>query len=257
MRNMHKYEELFPDEFEAEFSRAPVVYCSFGPIEYHGPHGGLGMDFLKGYDICLRAAEISGGIVYPVLPVAPSSKKTRRAIHESSGTSRPSIFFSDEVCEKLYRELFDIFAEDLGFRVCVVMGSHSPAGKLAVKIAEEFPSSGKMRVIPAGSLSHNRDLVDKEYERLGIKRINHGGAWESSMLMACNPEFVSPEKLKTIPPGPAEKKTIEVYGAHVLPTYEEISKVSVEFGELLVQKAAERIAAEVSEALDEIRGAGN
>ncbi len=61
MRNMHKYEEIFPDEFEAEMKRSPIISFSFAPVEYHGAHGGLGMDLLKGYDICLRAAEISGG----------------------------------------------------------------------------------------------------------------------------------------------------------------------------------------------------
>ncbi len=77
MRNMHKYEEIFPDEFEAEMKRSPIVYLSFAPVEYHGAHGGLGMDLLKGYDICLRAAEISGGIVYPVVPAVPAGDPQR------------------------------------------------------------------------------------------------------------------------------------------------------------------------------------
>jgi len=30
------------------------------------------MDPVKGYEMCLRAAEISGGIVFPMMPIAPS-----------------------------------------------------------------------------------------------------------------------------------------------------------------------------------------
>ena len=71
MRNLHKYEELFPDEFDAELKRSPIVYCAFGPVEYHGAHGALGMDPVKGYEMCLRAAAISGGIVFPgVIPIS-------------------------------------------------------------------------------------------------------------------------------------------------------------------------------------------
>ena len=76
------------------------------------------------------------------------------------------------------------------------------------------------------------------------------------MLMASNPEFVNPEKLKTIPPGTFEKWNDEIYGSHVRPYYEEMSKVSVEFGERLVQTAAERIAQEALQALKEM-GADN
>lgn len=252
MRNMHKYEELFPDEFEAEVKRSPIVYLSFGPVEYHGLHGGLGMDLLKGYDICLRAAEISGGIVYPVVPVAPAGDdkplhpvvESRDELRAGGRRRSPSVFISGDACRRLYSELLEVFAEDIGFKVCVVMGSHGPAGKLAAEIAGESGEVNGMKILAAGSLTHNRDLVDEEYRKLGISRISHGGMWESAMLMASNPEFVDPGRIKGDPRGPHEKRAIEKYGAHVLPTYEEISKVSVEFGERLVQTAAGRIAEE-------------
>jgi creatinine amidohydrolase/Fe(II)-dependent formamide hydrolase-like protein len=251
MRNLHKYEELFPDEFAAEVKRKPIVYCSFGPVEYHGPHGALGMDYLKGYEICLRAVEISGGIVYPVLPIAPGGNPlmNRDKLRAISKISYPSVFTSAELCEKLYAELFETFAEDIGFKVCVVMGSHGPAGILAKKIAAENPSLKGMKIIAAGSLSHNQDLIKAEYARLGIPRISHGGMWESAMLMVSNPELVDPEKLKAVPPGPAEEYSDKKYGPHTRPHYGEISKVSREFGERLIQTAAERIAAEALAAL--------
>ena len=72
MRNLHKYEELFPDEFDAELKRSPIIYCAFGPMEYHCAHSALGIDPVKGYEMCLRAAVISGGIVFPMIPIAPS-----------------------------------------------------------------------------------------------------------------------------------------------------------------------------------------
>ncbi len=241
MRNLHKYEEIFPDEFEAEMERSPIIYISFAPVEYHGPHGGLGMDLLKGYDICLRAAEISGGIVYPVVPVAPPGNPQAGRLHS------PSVFISFETCDKLFRELLEVFAEYIGFKVCVIMGSHGPAGKLAREIAGESGEIKGMKVLAAGSSTHNRDLIDEEYGKLGIARTSHGGMWESAMLMASSTEFVDPEKIKGDPLGPPEERTAR--DAQIEADYEEISKVSVEFGEKLVQTAAERIAAGALELL--------
>ena len=71
MRNMHKYEELTPFEFNQEKERASIIYVSAGPMEYHEECNVLGIDPLKGYQWCLEAAEITGGIVFPMLPVAP------------------------------------------------------------------------------------------------------------------------------------------------------------------------------------------
>lgn len=251
MRNMHKYEELFPDEFEEEIKRRPIIYISFGPVEYHWPHGGLGMDLLKGYEICLRAAEISGGIVYPAVPVAPGGNPplNREELRARGKLFSPGIFISVEACEMLYSELLEAFAEDIGFKVCVIMGSHAPAGKLAKKIAGEGKQIKGMKVISAGSMTHNRDVLNEEYRKLGIEKPRHGGMWESAMLMASNPEFVDPEKIKNAPYGEYEKHTIEKHGSGKIPSYEEISKVSREFGVRLVQAAAERIAAEALEAL--------
>lgn len=253
LRNMHKYEELFPDEFKAEIERSPIIYLAFAPIEYHGRHGGLGMDLLKGYDICLRAAEISGGVVYPAVPAAPEGKQlmSRDELRAAARLYSPGVFISAGACERLYNELLEVFAEDIGFRVCVIMGSHAPAGKLARKIAGGRARVKGMKILAAGSMTHNRDVLNEEYGRLGIARVNHGGMWESAMLMAVSPESVDPEKIRNAPLDPDSMHAKEKYGAYQipLPAYEEISKVSVEFGERLLQAAAERIAAEALELL--------
>lgn len=264
MRNLHKYEELFPDEFEAELKKSPIVYCAFGPMEYHCAHCVLGIDPVKGYEMCIRAAAISGGIVFPMVPFAPSvamdangfvmdKPANRSDIRNAAKTFYPSVYTSIEVCEKLYYELFENFAEDIGFKVCVVMGAHGPAGTLAKKIAGENPVFKGMKIISASSLSHNQDLIESEYKRLKISRISHGGMWEAAMYMACNQEFVDPEKLKDARGGSYEEYISKAYGRKALPSYEEIKKVSLEFGERLVQAAAERIATEALKAFEETR----
>lgn len=262
MRNLHKYEELFPDEFAAEFKRSPIIYCPFGPMEYHGPYNALGIDPVKGHEMCLRAAAISGGIVFPMIPIAPNvpvgpkgfiadRPANREDIRHEAALFLPSIYTSIEVCEKLYYELLENFAEDIKFKVCVIMGSHGPAGTLAKKIVAENPVFKGMKLLMAGSLSHNRDLIEAEYKRLGIARLSHGGMWEASMFMACNPEYVDADKMKNSVPGAYEEFMFRTHGRQTVPDYEEIRQVSLEFGERLVQVAAERIAAEALKALAE------
>jgi len=63
VRNMHKYEDLRPEEFKAELDRTPIVYWGCGLMEYHGLYNALGIDSGKAYEICVRAVAISGGIV--------------------------------------------------------------------------------------------------------------------------------------------------------------------------------------------------
>ena len=43
-RNMHKYEELTPYEFDQEKKRASIIYAAAGPLEYHEECNALGID---------------------------------------------------------------------------------------------------------------------------------------------------------------------------------------------------------------------
>ena len=158
-RNMHKYEELTPFEFGQEKERASIVYVSAGPLEYHEECNILGADTNKGYDWCLAAAEITGGIVFPMLPVAPAfgggnymtQEKLRSQYKlphhrdeyaDNFGSLYPSIFFSSEVCKMMYKELLDMLADEIGFKLCVFVGSHGPAAWMIKDIVIE-ESNGK------------------------------------------------------------------------------------------------------------------
>ena len=149
-RNMHKYEELTPYEFDREKERASIVYVSAAPLEYHEECNVLGADTNKGYDWCLAAAEITGGIVFPMLPIAPAGHRPHRSREElrgrygdphfreeyaeSFGSMYPSMFFSREACYGVYEELLEMLALELQFKLCVFVGSHAPAGQIIKEI---------------------------------------------------------------------------------------------------------------------------
>ena len=139
-RHPHKYEELLPEEFYEEQNRASIVYLPIGAPEEHGLQNVLAVDPWTAYEVCLRAADHSGGIVYPIIPFAPaghpswSHEELRR---RAADGAPPSCFVSRELCKSLYIELMETLA-DLGFKVCMACGGHWPAEVLLKEIDKEL-----------------------------------------------------------------------------------------------------------------------
>lgn len=274
-RNMHKYEELTPCEFNLEKERASIIYVAAGPMEYHEECNALGIDPLKGYLWCLAAAESTGGIVFPMLPFAPGGASPfasredlrKRAAEVKFGeyTAQPllypSVMTSREVCRELYLELLETFADALKFRLCVFFGSHGPAGAMIKEIvaaANGNPAEYQggyqkitgdfhgMRVMAVGSLDYNLDLIQAFNAEKGIRRISHGGLWETSINYAINPEFFQPKYLDP-------EKYPQHYGAlpeeHfegcLRPSRSEYRKFDPVFAEKIFQVTAERFAEDV------------
>ena len=271
-RNMHKYEELTPYEFDREKERASIIYAAAGPVEYHEECNALGIDPCKGYQWCLDAAEITGGIVFPMIPFAPAGKLPSRnweqlreelkTPHFSEYTELPllypGIFTSAETCRALYLELLETFAVELQFKLCVFFGSHGPAGAMIKDIVDEFngrPDTVEkkdfgffhgMGVMAVGSLDYNFDVVKAYYAEHNIERVNHGGLWEASINYAINPEYFQPELLD-------ETKYPQHYGAlkeeHFegckRPVKSEFRKFTPEFAAELYQTTVRRFAEDV------------
>jgi len=250
-RNTHKWEDLRPEEFFREQERVPVVYWACGPMEDHGLQNALGVDPEKAYEICLRAAKETGGIVFPLVPFAPAGAPPLSREEIKSGKHQlfpPSLFVSVELCRGIYMELFESMAA-LGFRVCVAFGGHGPAATLLQKIAGELDGHlGKMAIITCGSLTYVKDLVKREAHG-DPNPTAHGGKWETSMNMALGPERVDLSRVQHIDASPIPSQSKGRAPAHL----KAIEASTAAFGEELMNTAARRLAAEVRKAL----GKGN
>lgn len=283
MRNMHKFEDLTPYEFEQEKSRASIIYVSIGPMEYHEECNVLGIDLQKGYHWCLKAAELTGGIVFPMLPVAPDGapmyswhdikhewNKVKFGEYTPEPMLYPSMMFSKEVCKMLYREMLETFANLHKFKLCVAIGSHGPAGDLIKSIVEEENAKNGtaheksplqavkgefqgMKVMAIGSLDYNLDLVDQFYKEHGIIRVNHGGLWETAMNYAVNPDYFHPEYLdgSKYPQTYGELAETHFNGC-VRPVKSEYAKFTPEFAEALNNVTIQRMSAAVKDFYNEI-----
>lgn len=240
MRHPHKWEEMLPEEFYEEFDRAPIAYWGCGAMEEHGLQNALGTDPYTAYEICLRAVEISGGILFPPVPFAPAGVPGYSREELRSGEKKlypPSLWTSRELCKQLYVELMESMA-DMGFKVCMAHGGHWPADLLLQEIEQEKGGQiGEMKFWGGGTVHLLRDVVATEAEKDPMIT-GHGMMWETSLVMAVRPDWVDlaraqrinenplPSQLKG---SPAEKLT-------------HIANANLEFGNQMLNIAAERMA---------------
>ena len=256
MRNMHKYEELFPEEFEAEKQKSPIVYCVLAPVEYHGRCNALGLDVTKGYEIALRCAEITGGIVFPIIPIATvgydpkrNLRCERKELAEKCHTPGwyPSVLFSAKTCEMVYNEILDIFAQDVGFKVCVALGTHGSSSSLLNKIHKD--NNGiihGMKLLPVGSFTHNTDFTSEYCEKHDMTVGNsHAGTVETAWHMACNEEYVNFNEFNK----PCNERFRDY--VDVRRNRDELEKSSIEFGKKIIKITSKRIAKEALKLLNE------
>jgi len=201
-RRSHKYEELLPEEFYEEFRKSPIAYCGVGIVEEHGLHNPLGTDLFQGYEVCLRAVEISGGIVYPPIPFGPGGHPALSRSELRSGTKYmypPSFCVSREVCKQLYIETLETLA-DLKFKSCIAFGGHWPCDFLLQEIQRELGGRvGPMRFWGGGMCSIIPDIMDGKKNPLGV---GHGMMLETSLMMAMYPELVDLPRAKRLKDNP-------------------------------------------------------
>jgi creatinine amidohydrolase len=60
-------ELLRPQQIEAALADRSLIYLPLGTIEWHCRHLPVGLDALTAHGLCMRAAERTGGLVWPVL----------------------------------------------------------------------------------------------------------------------------------------------------------------------------------------------
>lgn len=239
MRHPHKWEEMLPEEFFEEFDRTPIAYWACGTMEDHGLQNALGTDPCIAYEICLRAVNLTGGILFPVMPVAPagypgySREELRSGKHE---LYYPSLWVSREICKDLYIELLESMA-DLGFKSCIAFCGHWPGDMLLQEITKEKDGRiGKMRFWGGGT-SILGDVWSAEAEKdPGIN--GHGMMDETSMNMAVRADWVDLPRAKRI----NESLIASQLKGQPQAMLDKIADANVEFGNRMLNVASERIA---------------
>ena len=193
------YEELTPNEFEARLSQAPIAYLPLGTLEWHGLHLPLGADGLQSRGLFCELARRVGGIVLPMLFVAPDLTR------EVDGTTYIGMDFwsrpegeaprqlpgsAYHVSDELFHELLDGIMAQLkraGFRIVVGHG-HGPSMRAFNGIVEEMKEKYGLTLLTAQS----KEAV------IGLQS-DHAAANETSIVMHFHPDLVDMDALNPDP----------------------------------------------------------
>jgi len=172
-------ELLRPHEIRDRLAERSVVYLPLGTIEWHCEHLPVGLDALTAHGVCLRAAALDGGIVYPPL-------------HYGTGGGHGAYPWTVMMpgaaeIEGLLRHTLKRF-ETLSVRLVVLFTGHFADEQIALikAISATWNVTGHMSKALALSINEVKGAA------LGP---DHAGMFETTLLGALWPERVDVSRL--------------------------------------------------------------
>jgi creatinine amidohydrolase len=226
-----RYAELLPHEFEVRLRQRPVGYLPIGTLEWHGPHGPLGADFIQAGAILERAARRFGGIVFPPIWVGPdaiAAEDGGRTLVGMDGYSTPprqlpgSLYW---VPEGLFLQLIEailVQAKRAGFR-CIVAEGHGPSRDAFGRLSKTWRRQHGLHLLCAA-----------DFPGEWATQNDHAGRNETSILMAVSAESVDLAQL----PENGDDRSIGIIG-------EDPRNSTAALGEELIEKTLSLICAKL------------
>ena len=251
---MVEYHRLRPRQVVARRRQLPVAYLGLGILEWHGLHNPLGLDGVKAHGVACHLARRIGGIALPPLywgdnrgeicerhldpalwetPIDPLDHAA--AIMEHMELTKAAFAADAERSQRhggweLWQRLMlhILFqTETLGFRLIVAIPGHYPLfGPLQQAIDRYYQEGGACRVFA---------LTDGLYSAEGNAG-DHAAAFETSLLMALEPELVDLSELDpdltqpnvgvALGPDPRTHASAE-YGRRILARFEELTREQI------------------------------
>lgn len=200
MEEIVHYAAMTPAVFRRRLADAPIAYLPLGTLEWHGEHLPLGSDGLQAQGFFERLAHRVGGIVLPMLFLAPDM---RFHIGGKDYYGMDYFGFPGDEARQLDGSAYwvpdDFFAELLGhclaqlrragFRVVVAHG-HAPSVQCVYANREDWEARYALSIFSCWR--------EDESDGLGIQT-DHAGENESSLMMAMYPHWVHMECLDPNP----------------------------------------------------------
>lgn len=193
-----------PQEIARRREACPVAYVPLGTLEWHGLHNPLGADGLQAEELALRCARLSGGVVFPtvyygesragsLLETDPNLGKgvaERLGLMDGQLDAARQPYTDFQQIEHYQHHLVHLLAEAASYGF-----------KLAVFVVGHYPLLDHAR---AAILSYNQWAYDKTWDKMNAWAFadfqllgdlyprpgDHAGAWETSHLLASDPETV-------------------------------------------------------------------
>jgi creatinine amidohydrolase len=195
----HRRAELLkPRQFWTLLKETPVIYQPLGTIEYHERCSPLGTDTLKAWGVCLRAADISGGVVLPpifwgidLFRRRQPNEPIRRGMDSTAGFRLPGSTYQlrDETYYNLLVDVVEECFESGAELVVLLTGHNGPTQEHMVRrVAAEFNDETDREIVYA---TNDLELLRREEALPG----GHGGLYEALMAEAFKPGIVDLDEL--------------------------------------------------------------
>ena len=254
MATANCYERMRPAEIVKARKACPVAYLPIGTIEWHGLQNPVGLDAIKAHLLCQRCATATGGMVFPPLWYGESRSE---GLMEATAADAEDICklmelppenFAPERARFSVREQYDNYQrlllhmlteiQNLGFKLVVILAGHYPLidhARAACHLFHQARFNNK-RAQMLSWVFTGYELVKDEFPEAG----DHAGFWETSLLMALQPELVD---LSTLPNDPK----VNIVG--VL-SERPVQESSAEYGERAIARIVEKVGAQVKHRLE-------
>ncbi len=187
-------ELLRPGQIAQEMARCPRVWLPLGTIEYHSHHLPVGLDGLQAHGLCLDAAALVGGLVYPPLWWGTGG----------GHGDYPWTIMMPEAAEIAAILGFTLRRlQQLGVRQAVLFTGHFADEQLAMiaGIADQWNAGGAvMRVLALGVNGNAKAPLPPD----------HAGLFETTLLGSYHPDLVD---LSLLPPPKANEAREDPFGA--------------------------------------------
>jgi creatinine amidohydrolase len=186
-------ELLRPGQIAEEIARCPRIWLPLGTIEYHSHHLPVGLDGLQAHGLCLDAADLAGGLVYP-----PLWWGTGGGHADYPWTvMMPE---ADEIGAILRFTLHRL--ERLGVRQVVLFTGHFADGQLAMihALAKGWNATGGAMQVLALGVNGNAGAPLAP---------DHAGRFETTLLAAYHPERVD---MSLLAPAKPEESLEDPFG---------------------------------------------
>lgn len=207
-----RFDHMRPSQIRACRERADIAFLPLGALEWHGLHNAVGLDAVKAHHLCcIVARKLGGGAVFPALVwglprdsffVDTATEEITAKVAAAYGTEASTVkgytshggMDTQEqwlFYQRLLRMSFEHIAS-FGFRSIYIMAGHMPLVNFVKPAAMAFSRSRQMAGHPV--------TIDwgGEGDAAGL-RGDHAGRWETSWMMALEPNSVATDELTRNP----------------------------------------------------------
>ncbi len=173
-----EYMTAKPKELAEHVQTYPLAFIPFGALEWHGEHMVFGVDSLKATYLCRKCVELTGGVLFPCV---------NYGAFDTMNFPFTFHFPKKNLMRNTHKMMDQLYG--MGFRIVILLTGHYPGSQIknVYKAAQNF--SKKYEDGFALGIAEQALVTDLGY--LG----DHAAEWETSMMMAINPDWVDLTRL--------------------------------------------------------------